>query len=89
MFGGLAFMVNGKMCINVGKDRLMCRIDPAMHEKALKRKGCRTVMMKGRDYIGYVYVYEEGLKIKKDFDYWIKLALDYNERAKASAKKKK
>ncbi len=22
MFGGVAFMVNGKMCINVGKDRL-------------------------------------------------------------------
>jgi TfoX/Sxy family transcriptional regulator of competence genes len=89
MFGGLAFMVNEKMCINVGKDRLMCRIDPAMHENALKRKGCRTVIMKGREYKGYVYVNEEGLKTKEDFDYWIKLALDYNKQAKASTKKKK
>jgi len=89
MFGGLAFMVNGKMCINVGKDRLMCRIDPALHENALKRKGCRTVIMKGREYKGFVYVNDEGLKTKEDFDYWIELALDYNEQAKASTKKKK
>jgi len=28
MFGGLAFMVDGKMCVTVGKDRIMCRISP-------------------------------------------------------------
>jgi hypothetical protein len=25
----------------------MCRIDPAIHELALKRKGCETVKMRG------------------------------------------
>ncbi len=59
MFGGIAFMVNGKMCITVGKDRLMCRIDPAIHEIALERKGCKTVFMKGREYKGYVHVNQE------------------------------
>ncbi|GAB3021172.1 hypothetical protein GCM10027051_27990 [Niabella terrae] len=29
LFGGLAFLVNGKMCINVSEDKLMCRFDPA------------------------------------------------------------
>jgi TfoX/Sxy family transcriptional regulator of competence genes len=89
MFGGLAFMVNGKMCISAGKDRLMFRIDPAIHENVLKRKGCRTVVMKGREYKGYVYVNEEGMRTKKDFDRWIGLALDYNKEAKASTRKKK
>jgi len=28
----------------------MCRIDPANHYMALGRKGCTTVVMKGRDY---------------------------------------
>jgi len=46
MFGGLAFMVEGKMCVCVGKARIMCRIDPAMHDAALKRNGCTTVEMK-------------------------------------------
>jgi TfoX/Sxy family transcriptional regulator of competence genes len=89
MFAGITFMVNGKMCISVGPDRIMCRIDPAMHEKALKRKGARTVLMKGREYRGFVYVNEEAIKNKKDLDYWIALSLDFNKRAKASAKRKK
>jgi len=33
MFGGIAFMVNRKMCISVGWDRIMCRIDPALHRR--------------------------------------------------------
>ena len=45
--------------------------------------------MGGRQYRGYVYVYEDAIKSKKDFDYWVKLALDFNKTAKASPKKKK
>ncbi len=86
MFGGVAFMVDNKMCITVGADRIMCRINPALHEEAIKRKGCRTVIMRGREYNGYVYVNEDSIKNKKDFDYWIGLALDYNKIAKASKK---
>jgi hypothetical protein len=45
--------------------------------------------MKGRAYKGFVHVSEEAIKTKKEFDYWIGLALDFNERAKATGKKKK
>ncbi len=86
MFGSLAFMVDNKMCLTAGADRIMCRIDPAIHEEAIKKKGCRTVMMKGRAYKGYVHVDENSIKKKKDFDYWIRLAIDYNKRAKSSKK---
>ncbi|MCU1330863.1 MAG: hypothetical protein JWN34_6233 [Bryobacterales bacterium] len=47
MFGGVTFMVREKMCISAGKGRIMCRIDPDVHESPLKREGCRTVIMKG------------------------------------------
>jgi hypothetical protein len=43
MFRGITFMVNGKMCISVGDDMLMCRIDPELHATAIQKKGCRTV----------------------------------------------
>ncbi len=89
MFRGVAFMVEGKMCITAGDNEIMCRIDPAIHEEVIKRKGCRAVKMKGREYKGYVYITGEGIKLKKDFDYWIGLALDFNKKAKASPKKKK
>jgi hypothetical protein len=45
--------------------------------------------MKGREYRGYVYVSEEGIKTKNDFDFWIKLSLDFNKKAKASRPKVK
>jgi len=84
MFGGVTFMVRGKMCVSVGKGRIMCRIDPALHDAALKRKGARTVVMKGREYRGWVYVAAAAVQTKRDLDYWVRLSLDYNTRAKAS-----
>src|SRR2546422_343514 len=84
MFGGVTFMVREKMCVSAGKGRIMCRIDPALHDAALKRKGARTVVMKGREYRGWVYVDEAAVKNKRDLDYWVRLSLDYNKQAKAS-----
>jgi TfoX/Sxy family transcriptional regulator of competence genes len=45
MFGGLAFLVNGKMCLTAGPARMMCRINPNLHEQEVKRAGCNTVIM--------------------------------------------
>ncbi len=87
MFGGVAFMVDGKMCITVGMDRIMCRIDPAIHDEAIKNNGVKTMSMKGRDYKGYIHVNEDIIQTKKKLGYWIGLALDYNKIAKASRKK--
>jgi len=89
MFGSIAFMMNGKMCINVGHNRIMCRIDPTLHQEAISKKGCRTVTMKGRKYRGYVFVDERVLRTNKELHYWLNLSLDFNERAKATPKKKK
>jgi TfoX/Sxy family transcriptional regulator of competence genes len=89
MFGGIAFMVRGKMCVSVGRDRIMCRIDPAVHDSALDRKGSRTVIMKGRQYRGYVHVDADALRAQRDLDYWIRLSLDDNGRAKASPPKRR
>jgi TfoX/Sxy family transcriptional regulator of competence genes len=88
MFRGVTFMVDGKMCISVGDDRIMCRIDPALHEEAVKKNGVKTVQMGGREYKGYVYVNQEVIKTKKDFDYWISLALEFNKTAKPSKRRK-
>lgn len=88
MFRGVTFMVNGKMCISISGNELMCRFDPELYEVVIKKKGCRPVIMGGREYKGYVYINEEGIKTKSDFDYWIGLALDFNKKAKASKKKR-
>lgn len=89
MFGGLAFMVNDKLCICVGDDEILFRIDPALHAGDVMKNGCRTMLMKGKPCKGYVYVKEEMLNTKKEFDCWTELALAFNNEAKASPKKKK
>lgn len=88
MFGGLCFMVNDKMCIGVNQDEIMCRIDPDVYEEALERNGARPMDFTGRPMKGYVFVHEDGIKKKSDFDYWIKLCLEFNKKAKASKKRK-
>ena len=42
MMGGLTFMYNGKMCVGIIKDELMCRIDPVLHDTVVERQGCRS-----------------------------------------------
>ncbi len=88
MFGGIAFMVRGKMCVSVGRGGLMCRIDPAAHDTALQHKGCRTVIMKGREYRGYVHIDAEAVKSERELDFWIALSLDYNGKLQASWRKR-
>ena len=88
MFGGLCFMVNNKMCIGVESERLMLRIDPAACEAALQQPGCTPMDFTGKIMKGYVFVDAAVLRTKKQLSYWVKLALDYNQFAKASVKKK-
>lgn len=89
MFKGLAFLVNGKMCINVSGDELMCRYDPTHEEEVTDRIGFQPMIMKGKQLRGYCYVSEDGHKSKGNFEYWLKLCLDFNAKAKASKKKMK
>lgn len=89
MMGGLTFMVNNKMCIGILNDDLMARIDPAVYETALEKRGCREMDFTGRPMKGFVFITPEGTKTKNDLNYWIGLALDYNKIAKASRKRKK
>jgi len=77
------------MCIGVAGDEMMCRIDPAIYEEVLEKEGCREMDFTGRPMKGYVFVSEEGMKTKKQFDYWINLCLAFNKKAKASKKKTK
>lgn len=89
MFRGITFMVNEKMCVSVSGDELMCRIDPALQEEVTAKNGCREMIVKGRPMKGFVYVEESVLKNRRELDYWIKLALDFNSKAKISKKKRK
>jgi TfoX/Sxy family transcriptional regulator of competence genes len=89
MFGGLCFMVNDKMCVGVEQERLMLRIGPDRYEEALEKDGCTPMDFTGKVMKGYVFVDKDALSTNKQLTWWIKLALDFNKKAKASKKKKR
>ncbi|MEP7266546.1 MAG: TfoX/Sxy family protein [Saprospiraceae bacterium] len=89
MFGGVCFMVDEKMCVGVVKHEIMARIDPAKEAKAMAKTGCREMDFTGRKMKGFVMVSSEGIKSKKQLEYYIDLALEYNTIAQKSKKKKK
>jgi TfoX/Sxy family transcriptional regulator of competence genes len=86
MFGGLCFMVNDKMAVGVEQERLMLRIDPERYDEAMEKEGCKPMDFTGKVMKGFVFVDADVLKTKKQLDYWIQMALDYNKKENPSKK---
>jgi len=88
MFGGLCFMVNEKMCAAINNNTLRVRVDPSIHEDAIEQEGVESIVFKGKPVIGYLHILEDALTTNKQLHYWLNLALDYNNFAKSTKKKK-
>lgn len=69
MFGGLAFMVNDKMCICIAADGLMCRIDPLLFEELTCKHGVQPMVMKGREMKSYYWWMKMLLQAIKSFSF--------------------
>ena len=85
MFGGLAFMVRGKMTVTVSsrsQELVMVRIGKEMEKQVLPKNGASVTLMKGRLYHGYIDLDGEA---QKELSYWIKLALAYNQELSQSS----
>jgi TfoX/Sxy family transcriptional regulator of competence genes len=86
MFAGMCLMVDDKMCICLRDDRMMCRVGPEKFAEAVERNGASPMIHGSRMMKGFVFVEPEGYKAKKDFEYWIRLCLEFNKIAKPSKK---
>ena len=77
MFGGIAFLLNGNMCVGVhGKD-LIVRLDPEQTEKALSEPGTRRFDLTGRPMKGWILVEPGGLASDADLKKWIDIATKF------------
>jgi TfoX/Sxy family transcriptional regulator of competence genes len=88
MFSGLCFMVNDKMCVGIHENKIMVRLDPELYDTVMEKEGCEPMDFTGKIMKGFVYVNANALQSKKQLNYWIQLALEYNKVAKSSRKKK-
>jgi TfoX/Sxy family transcriptional regulator of competence genes len=71
MFGGLAFMLDGKMFVGIVKAELMVRVGPERYADALAMPHVRPMDFTGRPMNGYVFVGPKGCATEKAVAPWV------------------
>jgi TfoX/Sxy family transcriptional regulator of competence genes len=89
MFGGIAFMLDGKMFCGTARGELMLRIGPQAYEPALSKPHVRPMDFTGRPMNGYVFVGPEAIKSDRELAAWIDQATTFVATIEATAKRKK
>jgi TfoX/Sxy family transcriptional regulator of competence genes len=77
MFGGLCFLLSGKMVCGVAGDDLMLRVGADAYEDALRQPNARPMDFTGRPLRGFVYVGRAGYRSDADLAAWIAQAVHY------------
>lgn len=71
MFGGLAYMSQGKMFVGILKDNLVVRVGSEANDRALKEPHTRPMDFTGRPMKGYIYVSPDGVKTTVQLRKWL------------------
>jgi TfoX/Sxy family transcriptional regulator of competence genes len=87
MFGGVAFLLRGKMFVGIVKDDLMVRVGPDGYEAALKSPFARPMDFTGKPMAGYVYVSPAGTVDDEALAGWVRRGLKFASTLPKSEKK--
>ena len=71
MFGGLTFLLDGKMFCGIVKDDLMVRVGPERYEESLGEPHVRPMDFTGRPMKGYVSVEPAGCSTEEAVRVWV------------------
>lgn len=77
MFGGVAFLLNGNMCVGVHKADLIVRLAPEETDAALAQAHTRRFDLTGRPMKGWILVKQGGLKTDAQLRKWVQVAAKY------------
>jgi TfoX/Sxy family transcriptional regulator of competence genes len=71
MFGGLAFLLDGKMFCGIVKNDLMVRVGPDYYETALEGAHVRPMDFTGKPMTGYVFVGLQAARTETAVKRWV------------------
>ena len=77
MFGGLAFLVAGNLCVGVIGEELVARVGPAAFPEAVGRTGARPFDFSGRPMAGWVMVRPEGFEDDDSLGAWVERSCEF------------
>ena len=89
MFGGLAFLLDGKMCAGVLGDELIVRCGAERYAESLKSPHAREMDFTGRPMTGMVYVSPAGVSRGAALRRWIELGIAGAEAAPSSKRSRR
>ena len=78
MFGGLAFLIDGKMAVSASsKGGLLLRVDPAQTESLVSEPHVRRFEMRGREMDGWLRVDTEAVEFDDDLRRWVRRGVTF------------
>jgi TfoX/Sxy family transcriptional regulator of competence genes len=89
MFGGVAFLLDGKMFVGIVKDDLIVRVGADRYEAALAEAHVRPMDFTGRPMNGYVFVGPDGSKTAKAIKKWVDQGASFVATLKPGATNKR
>ena len=78
MFGGLAFLVDGRMAVAAGSGGVMLlRVPPDETDEQLQRPGAEPFVMRGREMTGWIGVRPDALAGDDDLEAFVRTGVQY------------
>ena len=78
MFGGLAFLIAGNMCVAVsGQGGLLVRVPPEDTDELAGRAHVGPMVMAGRETRGWLRVDAAGVRTHRQLRSWVARAVEY------------
>ena len=77
MFGGLAFLLRGKMCCGVLQEDLVVRVGPERYAAAVAAPHARPMDFTGRPLRGFLFVAAAGYKTDAALRKWLQQAIEF------------
>lgn len=77
MFGGLAFLLGGNMCVGIVGEELMVRVGPEAYEASLRQPHARAMDFTGKPMRGLLYVGARGIESDEDLEAWVARGVAY------------
>jgi TfoX/Sxy family transcriptional regulator of competence genes len=87
MFGGLAYMSQGKMFAGILNSDLVVRVGPEANDTALKEPYTRPMDFTGRPMKGYIYVNSDCVKTPAQLRKWLTRGLTFVARLPSTKRK--
>ena len=77
MFGGIAFLLHGNMCVGVWNTSMIARLGPEGASAALEKPNIVEFDITGRPMKGWVVVEAEGIDTDKQLLQWVEQAVEF------------